>query len=191
MFAAFLVSGCAAPKSSIPFSDSIPQPVSTRILAGKGESFKFANGNWVRIPSYDYEFTVLQRIYEDGWESIKEVHRRHPEYDGMAGERDQTLHFIVKLSELDGETQGLKVESTLGKGRGFADRSLNYIVIEFTPEISRFAPFNIYRITQKIGEQRVSETIELFKKKSSKEIPFMKMVEEAVIFLPVGPAEQQ
>jgi len=59
--------------------------------------------------------------------------------------------------------------------------------VEFSPDISRFAPFNAFRITQKFSydEGRLRETVEIFKKKGGQENPFMKMEEEADIFVPL------
>ncbi|GAB4487067.1 MAG: hypothetical protein OHK006_15670 [Thermodesulfovibrionales bacterium] len=152
------------------------------MFAGTGEAYRFIDGNWVRVPGFDYEFTVLQRSLPDGWESIKEIHRRHPDYNKIAGPRDQTLYFRVKKSkEQDGRVE-LIVESGLGTGKGTADSSLEHIRIEFRPDISRFAPFNTYRLTQERTKDKVTETIELFKEKDGAEHPFMKMVEKALIF---------
>ena len=59
--------------------------------------------------------------------------------------------------------------------------------MEFSPDISRFAPFNAFRITQKFSYEdgRLRETVEIFKKKGGQENPFMKMEEEADIFVPM------
>lgn len=181
-----LFSGCAPAIAPLPLSDSLPAPARARVFAGTGEAFRSEDGQWVRMPSYDYEFIVLHRRYADGWESIKEVHRRHPEYDGRGGERDQTLYFRVRHPAPDSDGVPLSVESTLGSGQGSADRQFGEMTIEFKPDISRFAPFNTYRITQHIGEHRVSEVIELLKVKDGGEIPFMKMVEEGIIYEPAG-----
>lgn len=177
-----LLSGCAP--SVAPLPQFTTQPISVRIIAGAGEAFGYFNGNWVRAPMYDYEFTVIQTTYAEGWESLKEIHRSHPEYDGRSGPRDETLYFRVRHSAHDGKGIPLMVESSLGRGEGHADSAFRNMVIEFKPDISRFAPFNTYRITQTIGELRISETVELFKSKDGGEIPFMKIVEKGLIYEP-------
>jgi hypothetical protein len=50
--------------------------------------------------------------------------------------------------------------------------------------ISTFAPINTYRITQsyQYEEGFLKESIEIFKKKSGREEPFMKIEGEAMIF---------
>lgn len=177
-----LFSGCTTPAATPPFSQA--EPLSVRIIAGSGEAYKYQDGDWVRFPAYDYEFTVVQKTYPEGWESIKQMHRGHPEYDIRGGPRDETLYFSVAYAAPVGETVPLTVEGTLGKGAGHADRQFREMVIEFKPDISRFAPFNTYRIRQKIEGQKLSETVELFKKKDGKEVPFMKMVEVGAIYDP-------
>lgn len=176
------LSACASPPP-LHLTDSFPAEAD-RVLAGRGTAYRFADGQWNRIPSYDYEFSVVQRFREDGWESVKDIHRRHPDYDGRAGARDQTLYFRVRHEKTSAGSILLRAISSLGSGEGHADSGLRHISINFRPEISRFAPFNTYRITQEIGEDSVVETIELFKLKDGREIPFMKVVEEAVVFEP-------
>ena len=40
---------------------------------------------------------MTQRRYADRWESVKVQHRRHPDYDGSAGARDQVNFFKTEL----------------------------------------------------------------------------------------------
>lgn len=181
-----LLSGCSSLHSPLPLTEKTEKSLMTAVYVGTGIAYRFTQGEWQRQPSYDYEFSVVQRFHADGWESVKEIYRRHPDYDGRAGDRDQTLYFKVKTLPADGNSQTLNVQSSWGQGRGTADAGLNSVVVEFSPDISRFAPFNAFRIIQKFSynEGRLRETVEIFKKKDGKERPFMKMEEEADLYLP-------
>jgi hypothetical protein len=85
--------GCSFSKSSLPLiTESFPpQPLVSFVYVGEGRAYRFSEGSWKDFPSYNYEFTVLQRRYENRWESIKEIHRRHPLYYGKAGEGSDSL----------------------------------------------------------------------------------------------------
>jgi hypothetical protein len=183
-----LLSGCASSRSALPLTENLQQkPDEIVLYAGIGEAYRFMDKQWQRMPSYDYEFNIVQKRYTDRWETIKEIHRRHPEYDGRAGARDYTLYFAVKKRDA-GEGYALEVESSWGRGQGTADKSMKHVRFEFSPEnISRFAGFNSYRITQQFryDEGRILETVELFKQEEAREVPFMMMKEEAGIFLPM------
>jgi len=181
-----LLSGCSSRHSPLPLTGAAEKPLKTAVYVGMGDAYRFVRGEWERLPSYDYEFIVVQRFHEDGWESIKEMHRRHPDYDGRAGDRDQTLYFRVKTGPIEGSSRALHVQSSWGQGRGTADADLSNVVVEFSPDISRFAPFNAFRITRKFSydEGRLRETVEIFKKKDGQERSFMKMEEEADLYLP-------
>lgn len=182
-----LFSGCVSSRSALPLTDQLQSPQKAEVYAGRSKAYQFSGSEWIRMPSNDYEFIVLRKMEQSGWETIKEIHRRHPEYDGRAGARDQTLYFNVRSSGDAGGRKELIVDSTWGKGSGHADADLLNLVVEFTPEISIFAPFNTFRITQRISyaDGRLIETVDLFKKKDGAELLFMKMEEEAVIFLPM------
>ncbi len=181
-----LLSGCSSLHSPLPLTEKTEKSLRTAVYVGTGVAYRFTQGEWQRQPSYDYEFSVVQRFHEDGWESVKEIYRRHPDYDGRAGDRDQTLYFRVKTLPADGNSLTLHVQSSWGQGRGAADAGLSSVVVEFSPDISRFAPFNTFRIIQKFSsdEGRLRETVEIFKKKNGQERPFMKMEEEADLFVP-------
>ena len=181
-----LLSGCSSLYSPLPLTDKIEKPLRTAVYVGTGEAYRFVHGGWERLPSYDYEFTVVQRLHEDGWESVKEIYRRHPDYDGRAGDRDQTLYFRVKTMPAESNSRTLHVQSSWGQGTGTADEDLRNVVVEFSPDISRFAPFNAFRISQKFSfdEGSLKETVEIFKKKGGQENPFMKIEEEADLYLP-------
>jgi hypothetical protein len=182
-----LHSGCSSLRSPLPLTGKAEKPLKTAVYVGMGDAYRFVRGEWERLPSYDYEFSVVQWFHEDGWESIKEIHRRHPDYDGRAGDRDQTLYFRVKTGPAEGSSRTLHIQSSWGQGRGTADADLSNVVVEFSPDISRFAPFNTFRITQRFSfdEGRLRETVEILKKIDGQERPFMKIEEEADMYAPV------
>ena len=181
-----LLFGCSSLRSPLPLTEKAEKPLRMAVFVGTGEAYRFTQGGWQRQATYDYDFSVVQRYYEDGWETIKEIHRRHPDYDGRAGAREQTFYFRVKTLPAEGKSLTLLVQSSWGHGSGTADAGLTHVVVELTPDISRFAPFNVFRITQfySYDEGRLRETVELFKKKEGQEKSFMKMEEEADLFLP-------
>src|ERR1035437_3257575 len=59
-------------------------------------------------------------VFADHWEAIKEIHRRHPRYDGRAGPRDQTLYFFVRMSPAPDGGYDLVAEGSPGRGSGHA-----------------------------------------------------------------------
>ncbi|NJD55396.1 MAG: hypothetical protein FIA94_03210 [Nitrospirae bacterium] len=181
------LSSCSSLHSPLPLIEKAEKPLRTAVYVGTGSAYRFAHDEWERMPAYDYEFSVVQRFREDGWESVKEIYRRHPEYDGRAGDRDQTLYFRVKTGPAEGNSRTLHVQSSWGQGKGTADADLGNIVVEFSPDISRFSPFNAFRITQHFfyDERRLRETVEIFRRQDGHERPFMKMEEEADMYLPV------
>lgn len=182
------LSSCSSLHSPLPLVEEVEKPLRTAVYVGAGAAYRFAHDRWERMPSYDYEFSVVQRFRDDGWESVKEIYRRHPGYDGRAGDRDQTLYFRVTTGPGGGNSRTLDVQSSWGQGRGTADADLRNVVVEFSPDISRFAPFNAFRITQKFSydEGRLRETVEIFKRQVGKERPFMKVEEEADMYVPMG-----
>jgi hypothetical protein len=187
---AVLLAACA-PRSHLPVSASFtPIPDRTIVLVGTGEAYKYMDGAWVHAPEYNYEFSVIQRRYPDRWESIKEMHRRHPDYNGLAGPRDQTHYFVIQFEKEKNDTIPFSAETTMGTGEGKANGSFTEVVVELEPDdVSVFAPFNMYRITQHYHykEGYVRETVEVIKRKDGKEYPFMKMEEKALIFVRVKP----
>ncbi len=190
---AVLFMSCVS-RSNLPISASFtPEPERTIVLVGTGEAFRFSDGKWIKSPGYNYEFSVIQRRYADRWESIKEMHRRHPDYSGLAGPRDQTHHFVIRFEKGEGGSIPFIADTTMGSGAGKADESFKEVVVELEPEgVSVFAPFNIYRITQRYSykEGFLRETVEVIKRKDGREHPFMKMEEEALIFIRTTPPEQ-
>jgi len=166
-----------------------PEPLWSAVYAGFGKAFRNEKGSWIEIPSYDYQFTVLQRRYQNRWVSVKEIHRLHPDYNGLAGPRDETLYFEVKVFDTENGEHDLAVQSTLGTGLGLADTGFENIAVSIKPEkVGLFTPFNSFRISQHydFANGVLEETVELLDVKKGKEKPFMKMEEIAVIYLPAS-----
>jgi len=187
---ATILSSCGtATKVIIPTSKTLPtvEDNYSIIWAGSGESYIFHEGNYVRNASNDYSFEVVQRRYKNSWKSIKNMHRIHPDYDGRAGEREQTMFFGIDFSK-EGEKIISQISSSLGSGTGISDNEFRAQVIQFSVDnMSSFSPFNTMRITQdyKYEEGILLETVELFKLTDGKETPFAKIEERAVIFRPI------
>ncbi len=77
-----IFAGCFS-KPSMPLIESFsPPPEFSVMYGGEGRAYRYSGGKWTEDPSINYEFTVLKRKYEDGWESVKTIHRRHPDYEG-------------------------------------------------------------------------------------------------------------
>jgi hypothetical protein len=157
---------------------------------GMGTAYRFVNGIWKRDEAYDYEFSVIQKRFENTWKSVKDMHRRHPEYDGRAGERDQTMYFEVAFqAPVNGEIP-YRVSSSLGEGEGvFLDGGYRRSRLEISLRQTFFQrvvfPYNTLRITQhyQYEDGVLTETVELLKKTEGKEVPFMKMEERARFFI--------
>ncbi|OHX64418.1 hypothetical protein [Flammeovirga pacifica] len=190
LFLITLITSCSvSSRVIIPTNETLPSlednyPI---LWVGSGESYLYLEGEYQRNKSNDYSFEVMQRRYGNSWESIKNMHRLHPDYDGKAGEREQTMFFAIDFFKQEGEVVSI-INSSLGSGTGISDREFREQVIQFSvDDISSFAPYNTMRITQhyKYEEGVLLETVELFKVKEGNEIPFAKIEEKAVIFRPV------
>ena len=185
---ATLLAGCSSTTSPLPLTDTPPPvPSSSSVFAGHARAFRFVHQAWVAAPEYDYDFLVLERRLDDHWEAIKEIHRRHPMYDGRAGPRDQTLYFFVRMSPAPDGGHDLVVEGSLGRGSGH-EKSGGGLVLELaSAQKGWFVPFDTIRIRQErpAGEGRVQETVELLSKKKGREVPFMKIEEEGLVYRPV------
>jgi hypothetical protein len=143
---------------------------------------------WVAVPEYDYDFVVLERRSADRWEAVKEIHRRHPKYDGRAGPRDQTLYFLVRTSPAPDGGSDLVVESSLGRGSGHEKAGGEGVLLELASSRKGwFVPFDTIRIRQErpVVEGRIRETVELLSRKKGREVPFMKMEEDGLVYRPV------
>ena len=187
----FPLVACANLHTPLPLTD-VPPPaeLSSTVFVGYAQASHFVNGNWVPVPEYDYEFLLLERRFAGRWETIKEIHRRHPRYDGRAGPRDQTVYFAVRTFPGADGGLDLAAEGTLGAGKGHEEPGSHGLVIELaSAERGWFVPFDTIRIRQTRGPNkgRVEEVVELFSRKEGREIPFLKMQEEGIVYRPIPP----
>ena len=188
---AFSLVSCSSLYTPLPLTDAPPPAaLSSTVFAGHAQAFRFTDGGWIPVPEYDYEFLMLERRYADHWEAIKEIHRRHPRYDGRAGARDDTLYFSVRTSPAADGGLDLAVEGTLGAGKGHEEPGGGGLVLELaTAERGWFVPFDTIRIrqTREATQGRFKEVVELFARREGREIPFMRMQEEGIIYRPAAP----
>lgn len=183
-----LLGGCASTRSPLPLAEG-PPPAASLVFAGHGRAFRFAKEAWVAAPEHDYDFIVLERRSADRWETIKEVHRRHPRYDGRAGPRDQTLWFVIRTSAAADGGLDLEVEGTLGRGKGHEAAGGEGVVLELAyARKGWFVPFDTVRIRQErlVADGRLEETVELLSRKDGREAPFMKMEEQGLVYRPAA-----
>jgi hypothetical protein len=183
----WLMSSASAQKSVIPFNTKVEvEDTFTIIWNGISEAYRYDNGSWIRAENYDYQFNVTQKRYENQWKSIKSMHRTHPDYDGKAGSRDQTMYFEVDYKNLKENKVLSVISSSLGDGVGTADKEFrNSQLIMYVKNPGMFMPYNKFRITQKYDYESgiLTETVELLKEKDGKETPFMKNEEKAYFYL--------
>ncbi len=185
-FAAVL-SGCSSGSTPLPLTSTPPPtPLSSSVTAGHARAYRFVDGAWSASPENDYDFIVLEKRYADHREAVKEIHRRHPKYDGRAGPRNQTLYFSVRTSPAK-DGHDLVVESSEGNGTGHETAAGLVFELAYAHR-GLFVPFDTIRIVQErsAGDGRLRETVELFSKKNGKETPFMKMEEDGLVYSPFG-----
>jgi hypothetical protein len=154
-------------------------PLATLVWVGRGTAERLEHGAWRRDPSFDYEFSVEQRRYADHWDSVKTMRRRHPAYDGSAGPRAQVYFFRLAVAPAGaGVTYG--VTSTLGAGTGHGDGEFREAVLDIRADVSRWAPFDRYRITQHYQYEagHLTEDVEL----DDGATPWVRNHEEAALF---------
>ncbi len=186
----FPLVACANLHTPLPLTDGPPPAaLSSTVFVGYAQASHFVNGNWVPVPEYDYEFLLLERRFAGRWETIKEIHHRHPRYDGRAGPRDQTLYFSVRIFPAADGGLDLAAEGTLGTGKGHEGPGGELVIELASAERGWFVPFDTIRIRQTRGPTKgwVEEVVELFSRKEGREIPFMKMQEEAIVYRPIAP----
>ncbi len=179
---------CAASQPVLPLSSEPPAPAEvTLVWVGEAKAERLEAAGWQRIPEFDYDFSVVQRRFEDHWESVKSMHRRHPAYDGSAGPRDQTLFFRIDYAPVrpDGGVTS-RVAGSLGEGSGRTDPEFRRAVLELNADVSSLAPFNLYRITQdyRYGEGALEETVDLLKRSDGTDTPWVRNHERAQLFGP-------
>lgn len=184
---ATILSSCSSSqKAVIPFSNTVElDDTYTIIWNGTSKAYRYDDGKWLRAEQYDYHFNVVQKRYDNQWKSVKTLHRVHPDYDGKAGERDQTMYFEVGYNNpVNGKVEAI-IKSSLGNGTGTTDLEFRQSVLTmYVPNASRFMPYNKFRITQHYQYEKglLTETVELIKEKDGKETPFMKNEETALIY---------
>lgn len=164
-----------------------PQPELTLVWVGRGQTERLVDGTWQRAPSFDYEFTVEQRRYADHWESVKHLRRRHPDYDGSAGPREQTMYFRLDLGGVAGDVVPVAIASSLGRGDGHADPDFRTAALRLHADVPRAAPFDTYRIDQHYDYEHgvLTETVAL----DEGDAPWVRNHEAAVLFAPHAFAE--
>ncbi|MCP3138057.1 hypothetical protein [Pyxidicoccus xibeiensis] len=181
----FALAGCGSSRGGmVPLQAGPgPEPVLTLVWVGRGEAERLEGGTWKRIPEFDYTFTVEQRRYAGHWESVKSLRRAHPDYDGSAGPREQMMYFRLDYTAPDAAGRvSSAIRSSLGDGAGHTDAEFREAVLELRPDISRFAPFDRYRISQTYGYERgvLEESVELL----DGETPWVRNAEKATLFAP-------
>jgi hypothetical protein len=177
------LAGCATPKGWVPLSATkLPEGELTLVWVGRGECERLENGAWVRRPELDYDFSVEQHRLGDHWESVKSMRRLHPDYDGIAGERTQTMFFRLDFASPDAQQQvNAKLTATIGNGTGVTDREYRKAELNFLAAgVSSMAPFDRYRITQTYDYEagKLTELVELNKG----EAPWVRNREVAMLF---------
>lgn len=157
----------------------------TIIWNGESKAFRYVEGKWERDVSYDYVFDVVQKRYEKTWKSVKNLHRLHPDYDGKAGTRSQSMYFELAY-ELKNNGLISTLTSSLGNGEGTSDRTFREQELHFElVGISSFAPYSHMTIVQHYDYEAgiLTENVELFKLENGKKIPFMKNEEKAYFYI--------
>jgi hypothetical protein len=186
--AAVLFSTCSsAQKITVPLESKISfEDTYTIIWNGYSKAYTYNNGEWQRAETFDYYFDVIQKRYDKEWKSVKSLHRIHPDYNGRAGDRDQTMYFGVNYKNIENGIVNASLFSSLGNGALKTDNEFRntdlYIDLK---DASMFMPYNRIRITQKYDYEngKLTETVLLLKVKDGKETPFMKNEEEAYFYM--------
>jgi hypothetical protein len=185
----FNLTGCLGQKkqAAIPLSPTVQiEDTYTIIWNGVSLAYRYNNGAWERDARYDYIFNVIQKRYDNNWKSIKNLHRIHPDYDGKAGDRDQTMYFELAYNNLKDDKVVTVIKSSLGDGVGTSDKEFrDQELILYIKNASMFSPYNKIKITQKYNyeEGKLTETVLLSKEKEGKETLFMKNEETAYFYI--------
>lgn len=187
LFALFLVS-CSnqTQRIIVPLTkEATIEDTYTIIWNGKSKAFRYVEGEWERDAAYDYVFDVVQKRYKKTWKSVKNLHRLHPDYDGKAGSRSQSMYFEVAY-ELKQDALVSMITSSLGNGKGTSDRVFRAQELNFElTGLSSFAPYNQMTIVQEYDYEAgiLREEVQLFKLKDGKKVPFMKNEETAYFYI--------
>ena len=171
----------AAAPAGLALTAAPAAPLATLVWVGRGEAERLDAGQWRRVPAFDYAFSVEQRRYADHWESIKTLRRTDPAYDGSAGPRVQTYVFHLAVAP-SATGAAYRIHSTLGDGVGQGDRAFRDAVLDLAADVSRFAPFDRYRITQHYDYEAgaLRELVEL----NDGDRPWIRNHEAATLFAP-------
>lgn len=184
VFATLIFTSCSTAKKAIIPVDSKQsfEDTYTIIWNGYSKAFVYKNDTWLRAETFDYYFDVIQKRYDMEWKSVKSLHRIHPDYNGKAGKRDQTMYFGVTYKDLQNNIINGTISSSLGDGTVKTDNEYRNSTIDIDlKNANMFMPYNKIRITQKYDYEngKLTETVLLLKVKNGKESPFMKNEEEA------------
>lgn len=183
----FLAACHTVKPTALPLSADVdPADNYTIVWNGTSKAYRYENGQWLRDARYDYRFDVVQERYEKHWKSVKSLHRIHPDYDGKAGSRDQTMYFDVAYRDLKDGLVKSDIHASLGNGQGSSDAEFRRAeLVMYVPSPGRFLPYNKLRIRQEYNYEAgiLTETVELILEKNGRELPFMKNEERAAIFL--------
>lgn len=185
---ALFLTGCSSTqKISIPLDSKVSfEDTYTIIWNGYSKAFVYKDENWQRAETFDYYFDVIQKRYDKEWKSVKSLHRIHPEYNGKAGQRDQTMYFGVKYNSIQNGKVNATIFSSLGDGTLKTDNEFRNSEIDINiKDASMFMPYNKIKITQFYDYEngKLTETVLLLKTKDGKETPFMKNEEEAYFYI--------
>lgn len=182
-------SGCASrslvpmPLDETPPGAPRPAPEEVIVWVGHGQAERLEGGRWVRVPAFDYDFSVEQKRFADHWESVKTMRRASPDYDGSAGPREQILWFRIDYLADGSDVRG-EIQSAIGPGEMATDREFRQAELVIHPDVAEPAPFDTYRITQRYlyEDGRLEETVELFDHEDGREIPWVRNQEQATLF---------
>jgi hypothetical protein len=188
IFATLIFISCSTTKKVIIPVESrqVFEDTYTIIWNGYSKAFVYKNDSWLRAETFDYYFDVIQKRYDKEWKSVKSLHRIHPDYNGKAGERDQTMYFGVDYKNLQGDVVNGLINSSLGNGILKTDIEYRNSTIDIDlKDANMFMPYNKIRITQKYDYEngKLTETVLLLKVENGKETPFMKNEEEAYFYI--------
>jgi hypothetical protein len=183
-----LLSSCAsAKKITIPVDSTISfEDTYTIIWNGYSKAYSYKDGNWNRAETFDYYFDVIQKRYQKEWKSVKSLHRIHPDYNGKAGQRDQTMYFGLQFDSIQNNIVNGSVNSSLGLGVLQTNNEFRTATIDINLKgANKFMPYNKIRISQKYDYENglLTETVMLLLAKNGKETPFMKNEEEAYFYI--------
>jgi hypothetical protein len=188
IFATLIFTSCSTAKKAIIPVDSKQafEDTYTIIWNGYSKAFVYKNDSWLRAETFDYYFDVIQKRYDKQWKSVKSLHRIHPDYNGKAGKRDQTMYFGVDYKTLQGNVVNGLINSSLGNGTLKTDTEYRNSTIDIDlKDANAFMPYNKIRISQKYDYEngKLTETVLLLKVRGGKETPFMKNEEEAFFYI--------